>query len=49
VSLLHMASDLVVDTVVEPGQLRLELVTRLADADGWSRAPRRRHHHVSPV
>jgi acetyl-CoA carboxylase carboxyltransferase component len=49
VSLLHMASDLVVDTVVEPGQLRLELITRLADADGWSRAPRRRHHHVSPV
>jgi acetyl-CoA carboxylase carboxyltransferase component len=49
VSLLHMASDLVVDVVVAPEQLRLELIARMADADGWSRTPRRRHHHVSPV
>ena len=41
--------ELVVDTVVEPQALRAELATRLADADGWSRGPQRRHHHVSPV
>ena len=47
--LLRPASELVVDAVVEPGELRAELVARLADADGWTRAPRRRHHHISPV
>ncbi len=47
--LIRVAAELVVDSVVEPDVLRAELVQRLADADGWSRGPQRRHHHVSPV
>ncbi len=49
IDLLRVASELVVDAVVEPEDLRAELVRRLADAAGWSRGPQRRHHHVSPV
>ncbi|MEP6816980.1 MAG: acyl-CoA carboxylase subunit beta [Marmoricola sp.] len=49
IDLLRLASELVVDAVVEPEQLRAELVVRLADAADWSRGPQRRHHHVSPV
>jgi acetyl-CoA carboxylase carboxyltransferase component len=49
INLLGVASALVVDSVVEPEDLRTELIVRLADADNWSRAPHRRHHHVSPV
>lgn len=49
VNLLRMASDLVVDAVVEPQLLREELVVRLAAAEGWSRTIGRRHHNVSPV
>jgi acetyl-CoA carboxylase carboxyltransferase component len=47
--LLRPASELVVDAVIEPGDLRDELIARLAAADSWTRAPRRRHHHISPV
>jgi acetyl-CoA carboxylase carboxyltransferase component len=47
--LLRLASELVVDAVVEPDELRAELIERLAAADGWTRAPRRRHHHNGPV
>ncbi len=49
IDLLRVASELVVDAVVEPERLRAELVVRLSDAAGWSRRPQRRHHHVSPV
>jgi acetyl-CoA carboxylase carboxyltransferase component len=49
INLLRMASDLVVDVVVEPAQLRAELIARVAHADGWTRAPQRRHHPISPV
>jgi acetyl-CoA carboxylase carboxyltransferase component len=48
-NLLRMGSDLVVDAVIEPRDLRAELITRLADADGWVRRRDRRHHLVSPV
>jgi acetyl-CoA carboxylase carboxyltransferase component len=48
-NLLRLAAELVVDTVVEPEALRAELAARLAAADGWTRGPQRRHHHVSPV
>ncbi|MFC7656410.1 hypothetical protein ACFQV8_07860 [Pseudonocardia benzenivorans] len=48
-NLLRMGSDLVVDAVVEPGDMRAELVARLAAADGWDRTRDRRHHVVSPV
>jgi acetyl-CoA carboxylase carboxyltransferase component len=47
--LLQVASQLVVDAVVAPEELRAELVARLAAADGWSRSARRRHHGVFPV
>ncbi|HEY1279629.1 MAG TPA: acyl-CoA carboxylase subunit beta, partial [Acidimicrobiales bacterium] len=47
--LLSVASQLVVDSVVPPEELRAELVARLAAADGWSRTPQRRHHGVFPV
>jgi acetyl-CoA carboxylase carboxyltransferase component len=49
INLLRMASDLIVDVVVEPQQLRPELIRRLADADGWTRTPLRRHHPINPV
>ena len=48
-SLLRMASELVIDAVVAPAQLRAELLQRLAAADGWARSGRRRHHIISPV
>jgi hypothetical protein len=44
-----MGSELVVDAVVEPGDLRAELIARYADADSWTRESDRRHHHISPV
>ncbi len=49
IDLLRLSAELVVDAVVEPEDLRADLAARLADADGWSRGPQRRHHHVSPV
>lgn len=49
VNLLRMASDLVVDAVVEPEELRLELITRLEAADDWERSQDRRHHSVLRV
>jgi acetyl-CoA carboxylase carboxyltransferase component len=48
-NLLRMGSDLVVDAVVEPGDLRAELIRRIADTAGWERTPGRRHRNVSPV
>jgi acetyl-CoA carboxylase carboxyltransferase component len=44
-----MASDLVVDAVVEPDRLRTELAARMVDADRWTRTTGRRHHPISPV
>ena len=49
INLLRLASELVVDTIVEPAGLRGELIARLADAEHWARGPKRRHHHISPV
>jgi acetyl-CoA carboxylase carboxyltransferase component len=49
IRLQRMASELVVDTVIEPTRLRAELARRLDDADGWSRSVESRHHPVSPV
>jgi len=49
VDLLRLASDLVVDAVVEPANLRDELVARLATAAGRSRRFTERHHGVPPV
>ncbi len=49
VDLLRLASDLVIDAVVEPGDLRGELITRLAYASNKDRFFSDRRHGVPPV
>jgi acetyl-CoA carboxylase carboxyltransferase component len=49
VDLLRLASDLVIDAVVQPEDLRDELVQRLALASGKVREFSERHHGVPPV
>ena len=49
VDLLRLASELVIDAVIEPGALRGELIARLAAASGRSRHFSDRRHGVPPV
>jgi acetyl-CoA carboxylase carboxyltransferase component len=49
VDLLRLASDLVIDAIVQPEELRSELVKRLAYASSKSRAFSDRRHGVPPV
>jgi acetyl-CoA carboxylase carboxyltransferase component len=49
VDLLRLASELVIDAVVEPAVLRSELVTRLSAAQGRRRSFSDRRHGVAPV
>jgi acetyl-CoA carboxylase carboxyltransferase component len=49
VDLLRLASDLVVDGVVSPEDLRTELVARIATATGRDRSFSERRHGVPPV
>ncbi|MDG2029318.1 MAG: acyl-CoA carboxylase subunit beta [Acidimicrobiales bacterium] len=49
VDLLRLASDLVIDDIVEPEDLRRELLTRLALAASKDREFSRRRHGVPPV
>ncbi len=49
VDLLRLASDLVIDAIVQPEQLRGELVTRFALAESKSRWLTDRRHGVPPV
>ena len=49
VDLLRLASDLVVDAVVAPEDLRGELVGRIATATGRDRRFSERRHGVPPV
>jgi acetyl-CoA carboxylase carboxyltransferase component len=49
IDLLHLASELVVDAVVDPDDLREELVRRLALADGKERSFAERRNPVTPV
>jgi acetyl-CoA carboxylase carboxyltransferase component len=49
VDLLRLASDLVIDAVVQPEDLRSELVRRFALASSKSRWLTDRHHGVPPV
>jgi len=49
VDLMRLASELVVDAVVEFGDLRRELIARLAYAGGTRRAFTQRHHGIPPV
>jgi acetyl-CoA carboxylase carboxyltransferase component len=49
IDIVRLASELVVDTVVEPEDLRGELVARYAAAAGKDRHFSRRRHGVTPV
>jgi acetyl-CoA carboxylase carboxyltransferase component len=49
IDIMRLASELVVDAVVEPAQLRGELVRRFAAAEHKDRTFSRRRHGVTPV
>ncbi|WP_157240648.1 acyl-CoA carboxylase subunit beta [Catenuloplanes japonicus] len=49
IDITRLAGELVVDTIVPPGELRAELIARYAAADGKDRAFSRRRHGVTPV
>jgi len=49
IDVLRLASELVVDDVVEPEGLRGELIRRFAAAAGKDRSFSRRRHPVTPV
>ena len=49
IDILRLASELVVDDIVEPEDLRDELVRRFAVARGKDRTPPRRRHGISPA
>ena len=49
IELLHLASENVIDAVVQPDDLRGELITRLAQARSKDRAFTGRRHGVPPV
>jgi methylmalonyl-CoA decarboxylase subunit alpha len=49
IDIVHLASELVVDMIIEPGQLRTELIGRYAAARGKDRHFSRRRHGVTPV
>jgi acetyl-CoA carboxylase carboxyltransferase component len=49
VDLLRLASDLVLDVIIEPSELRAELVRRYAVLIGKSRERAAKHHGVPPV
>ena len=49
IDILHLASEIVVDTVVEPGLLRAELIRRFAQASSKGRDWPARHNPVTPV
>jgi acetyl-CoA carboxylase carboxyltransferase component len=49
IDIVRLASELVVDTVVAPGELRGELIRRFALAGGKDRHFSRRRHGVTPT
>jgi acetyl-CoA carboxylase carboxyltransferase component len=49
IDIVRLASELVVDTIVEPADLRDELIRRFAAARGKDRSFARRRHGVTPV
>jgi acetyl-CoA carboxylase carboxyltransferase component len=49
IDVLRLASELVIDDIVEPEQLRSELIRRFAAAAGKDRSFSRRRHGVTPV
>ncbi|MEK6327103.1 MAG: carboxyl transferase domain-containing protein, partial [Actinomycetota bacterium] len=49
IDILHLASELVVDAVIEPDELRAELIRRFALAEGKDRRFSERHNPITPV
>jgi acetyl-CoA carboxylase carboxyltransferase component len=49
IDVVRLASDLVIDGIVEPEQLRSELIARYAALHGKDRSFSRRRHGVTPV
>jgi len=49
IDILHLASELVVDAVIEPDDLRAELIRRYALAEGKDRGFAERRNPVTPV
>ena len=49
IDIMRLAGDLVVDDIVEPEDLRVELIRRFAAARGKDRAAPRRRHGIAPV
>ena len=49
IDILHLASELVVDAVIEPDDLRAELIRRYAEAEGKDRHFTERHNPITPV
>jgi acetyl-CoA carboxylase carboxyltransferase component len=49
IDILHLASELVVDAIVQPGELRADLIRRFAYADGRRRDFAERRNPVTPA
>jgi acetyl-CoA carboxylase carboxyltransferase component len=49
IDILHLASELVVDAVIEPDSLRAELIRRFALAESKDRRFAKRRNPVTPV
>ncbi|HMD56932.1 MAG TPA: carboxyl transferase domain-containing protein, partial [Solirubrobacteraceae bacterium] len=49
IDILHLASELVIDAVVEPEALRAELVRRFAHCDSKQRSWPAKHNPITPV
>ncbi len=49
IDVIHLASELVVDAVIEPEELRGELIRRYAASRGKDRSFSRRRHGITPV
>ena len=49
IDIIHLAAELVVDAVIEPEELRDQLIARLQAASGKDRSFSRRRHGITPV
>jgi len=49
IDIMRLAAELVIDDIVEPEDLRAELIRRFAVAENKNRANSRRHHPISPA
>jgi acetyl-CoA carboxylase carboxyltransferase component len=49
IDILHLASELVIDEIVEPDSLRAELIRRFAYAEGKDRSFSERRNPITPA